>query len=741
MILQIARLIAACLLALSASPDTSSGFQENRRAAYADAPVPDDVKVDLLASGAPQFKVIAEMFSQFMADWQAKDVDRLADHFYFDRILQELRSQRVFEGLGLDDADVAAFIEGVKPTMGWSLVNSPMLRLNRHEIRSIQLAANGREARVIVRHSSSDGVRGYVRWWLVEVENRWRIFDMEDLDSGVRVSTGAVVTGAHLIRTQKLDEVRDSLRELTRLVPMLFDGKFDEVEAGLERLTDRELPPLFDAMRWIMLASSKIGLVEPEEALACIERASTLRADMPVLDLLRAAAYNMADKPDRAVLHAQKYLEVMGHDAEAFLHLGDALAALEQPDAAADAYRKGLADNPESIENLIGLGHVLPKERKKELGDHFVRFASPAELIEPLGEEFFDDADTLAVLVEAFRKVAPDDVNVALYGGRELVLREQFADAATMLRAAIERARDGDKRNELTESYLDAMIHMKKSLEGYESARDARHAFRYVAQWLTFDEDSATLRKLIDSHAKSHANDRWLLYYSGEAYLIDGMYDDAETAFALGMAQTTRELDREDFRERRVFARFKSGRGLSAYDDIGPRKETFDQLAELFFGAGNADDLGKLVVAQRARDPDDADLPRWDVDVLWLRKDYATALAQLRSGEREFLDDEQGDVFWFMDRLVRALVRLGKHSDAVAAATSRSVDDFDTVVLVLAHAAAGDVEQTIKTFEQALKEGYDLSDLYEDEDLGPVLRSEKFRDLREKHPPPTVEIP
>lgn len=731
---RIARLSTVCLLTLLIPRAALPFFQENPRAAETGVQTPQDEKLTLLARDAPEFESIAGMFQRFMTDWQAQDADRLADHFYFDRMLQELRSQRLFEELGLGDAAVAAFIEGVKPTMGRSLVNSPMLRLKRHEIRSIQLAASGREARIIVRHSSSDGIRGYVRWWLVNVDDRWRIYDMEDLETGFRVSTGAVLTGAQLIRSQKFDELRRAIRELTQLVPMMLDRKYEEVEVGLERLSDRELPLPFEPMRWMMAAASKIGLVEPTEALACIEKASDLRADMPVLHLLRAAAYNMLEKPEQAVVHAQRYLEIMGEDAEAFMHLGDALAALDRSEAAADAYRKGLADNADSIENLIGLVRVLPKDAKQELSEHVARLSKPQEQFDFIASEFTDDADTLEVLVESLRKRSPDDPSVALYGGMVKVSREQFDEAATLLRSAFDRARDDDQRESLHEWFLFAMMRAKKPLEGYTAVPDARHAFRYVAEWLVADDAAAALRTLIEAHGKSHSDDPWLHYFTAAAFVIEGKYAEADKAYAAGMALPLDDEASEEFRSGRVFARFQAGRGLSAYEEFGPRKQTFDQLAELMFDAKHADHLEKLVAAHRAHSPDDSNLRRWDVEVLWLRKDYAAAVELLRTNEKAFVDGE-ADEWWYVDRLVRVLVRLGKSQAAVSEVRSRDINNFDTLLLVLAYAAAGDVEQTIRAFEQCLEEGYDLDELYGDEDLGPILRSDAFRTLRTKYPP------
>ena len=61
------------------------------------------------------------------------------------------------------------------------------------------------------------------------------------------------------------------------------------------------------------------------------------------------------------------------------------------------------------------------------------------------------------------------------------------------------------------------------------------------------------------------------------------------------------------------------------------------------------------------------------------------------------------------------------------------------VLLVLAHAATGDARQTAPSEQNSAAAQPSCGACYQDPDLGPLLRSDPFRDLREKFPEPPAE--
>jgi hypothetical protein len=119
--------------------------------------------------------------------------------------------------------------------------------------------------------------------------------------------------------------------------------------------------------------------------------------------------------------------------------------------------------------------------------------------------------------------------------------------------------------------------------------------------------------------------------------------------------------------------------------------------------------------------------------LLWLRKDYEPAVKLLREHANELAEGVEHE-WWYVDRLVRSLVRLGKPADAAAVVRARDVANFDTPLLVLAYAATGDLNRTIEAIQQCIAEDYTLVQLYDDDDLGPILKTDALRSVREKFP-------
>ena len=130
--------------------------------------------------------------------------------------------------------------------------------------------------------------------------------------------------------------------------------------------------------------------------------------------------------------------------------------------------------------------------------------------------------------------------------------------------------------------------------------------------------------------------------------------------------------------------------------------------------------------------------PVWQLEVYWLNKDHAAAI--------KLMNEHRDGVFksdryrWKLNRyMVRCLIKLGRFAEAIAHAEGQIKNKYDHAVpLVLAHAATQDVKQTMAVLERFHHQRYLLEDCYRDEDLGPILRSDRFRALRERFPEPKI---
>jgi tetratricopeptide (TPR) repeat protein len=685
-------------------------------------------------------RAIRELFDGLNGALQRSDAVAVGNHFDADRMLAEMERQPGWPSYRLGQR--RQILTGMAAGIGQSLVRNPLFRWDRIRIQRYYPAEGPPEALVYVRHfSDEDSVSFKTRWWLMRDGDRWRVYDFEDLDAGNRASSTMGVAMASLLAARQpppwMSAVRDNLQPAYQAIAA---GETDRAERQLTALP-AGLPGTIDAVRLALLASIRLGQNRAEECLQLLDQAEARNPDLPMAHALRAAACNQLGRFEDAVRHGRRHIELLGDDANTYEQIGIALERLSRHDEAADAYRKALDDVPDSPELLRTLCRLLPGGQKKEIGERFARLKKPAEDFEVFADWFVDTKDRAAldVLLEVY-KAAPDDPVVAYYRALGRILAGEFGDADAGVRAAIPRLPD-DKRPSYVTRFLSAMTDAGRMLDGYRAAPDPVQAFRFLADELLETSDPKQnldrLRELMAEHRKRQPDDVWLDYFEGEAQMAAKNYDAAEQAYAAGAARASDDDTREMFRSARVYARVEGGKGLSAYAEIGPRKKTFDQLAQLFTAGNRTNELNELLAAHRANDPADADLPVWQAEYHWLRKEYGPVVDILT--EHRALADQPLQSWRYGDRLVRSLVRLQRFADARREFNALPEKTRPPILDTVVAAAAGDVDGTARALAAQGERGYGVLFLYRDADLGPALRSEPFRALREKYPEPPSE--
>jgi hypothetical protein len=305
---------------------------------------------------------------------------------------------------------------------------------------------------------------------------------------------------------------------------------------------------------------------------------------------------------------------------------------------------------------------------------------------------------------------------------------------------------DAASRSNYVAGFVTAMASADKPIEGYDAvpAAHAGEAFRALAEKL-LDEDeegsapSPQLPKLIEAHRKREPKDVYLDYFAGVMHHRKKEYDLAESAFAACMTKPLDPEEREMFRAERVIARFHAGKGMSAYKDVGPADATFTQLARLYGYSSDAKNLAELVAEHRKASPDHPGVHYWQAEVDWLNKDYAKAAEAFARGRDRWKDTPEF-AHRGPDRLVRSLIRLKRADEAWRElARDPAVPANDPLLEAAVRAANGDVIGAGKAMDKWVGMGRPSAAFYSDEDLGPLLRTEAFGQLREQFPPPAAK--
>ncbi len=155
-------------------------------------------------------------------------------------------------------------------------------------------------------------------------------------------------------------------------------------------------------------------------------------------------------------------------------------------------------------------------------------------------------------------------------------------------------------------------------------------------------------------------------------------------------------------------------------------------LAETCVSLKDAAQLRALMVVERRLRPDALRTLAMEAAARTLAGDHAGAVRLLEMGRGLLLRPGRDGL-----ALVRALVSAGRVADAVREAETQDRMRRGTLRgLMLAYAAAGDVEKCLAVLRRPDASTYLATSAYHDRDLGPLLRGEMFAALRAQYPPP-----
>ncbi len=366
--------------------------------------------------------------------------------------------------------------------------------------------------------------------------------------------------------------------------------------------------------------------------------------------------------------------------------------------------------------------------------------------IEPMQETFDQLASLFAQdkkwaelesLVQAQRKELGDGPDLLFQQARATLALRGPAEAVPLLEKAHKEQAEVYKRNQYVHTFVYDMRAAGKWLDGYRLAPDKLAAFQALAPVLLAEKKDKELEQLLREHRLGYPADPHVQTYQGELHLLRGQVEQAEQRFAAAPGVPS---SAENWANRRGLfrARVKAGKAAATYQEFGANGQTFQELVQLCVQDRLVGQLQELVTVHRAADPDDPELPLWELEIKWLKQDYEGTLQLLRA----LRQDERALTFqsWKTDDyLIRSLVRLKRSKEAIQEAeTVMKSKAGNQVLLVLAHASASDPKQTLAVVEKLALQPWLLSSCYRDADLGPILRSEAFKAFRAKFPEPKV---
>jgi predicted Zn-dependent protease len=574
-----------------------------------------------------------------------KDRKGAVEHFDLERLFDEVKDQ------GLLPPEVVRsrrdFVHGMGIGMDQALQRQAEVDLwTSFEIRNLK-KLQGNEAVVIVRHKAADGTITKIRWWVSKRTGQWKVYDYEDLDTSMRISTvmASVIQGG-IRNAPAAGKAMQNIGEAMIALGLHQDA--DAAERKLQAAAGVPLPRPAEGLRHLAQGMIHLQRNRVEDALASWEQSHRSHPDMPALDLFKAVAYNRLARWEDALKHLKTYEDLLGDDANVCREKGQALLGLNRKPEAAAAYRKALGYNAEDMDCFLGLLDTQ-EPHSKELAALLKTTANARATFDLCADDCVNRRDGLMLerLAAALRSLDPRHPSVDYYAALAKAWRHDITTALKDFGALLAKEKDAALRDHFLDKFVDAAADTGKAEHLYAALPDAKEAFRMVAAELHKRFVLDELRDVVAAHKKKHPGDPLLVIYEAQLHLDDEEHEVADKEF-LRAAKLVDAATLDFFRAGRVAARYHTGNALPALKEIEPRRDTFRQLAHLCLGDKKLDLLEALLGAYAELEPDDPEAARFRMRLAIRRGNIDAGVAQFRKliaretdqREREITEDD-----------------------------------------------------------------------------------------------------
>ncbi len=609
------------------------------------------------------------------------------------------------------------------------------LGVTRYEVKGIRKAFSVQTGQahayreVFVRFTYEDGSQD--RFWLLMRQDTkpWQCCDHVNLDMGWR---GSELSTRFLLDVDQWEIDRIHLRFET-----LIDAHIKVAECDPEaaiRLAEPVDPTqtILESYRHAVLGRAYLDMGQMTRALHHFNLAQDLRPSYRYVSIYKAQACNGLGLYDRALEHLDEYADALGPCQDVEFLRGEAYQALGSPPKAADAYRRAMEHRP-WLMPLLGFGQVVEADRAGEVGRYYLKLDAPTESFYALANAYMDaGADhSLSALLDAHRRIKPDDQALPFYRAQVLRIQGELPGAIELLRETLPSITNAELRPIYEREVVLMHLADDQPLKGYAWAPDKLDAFATLAAELVGLGDDERLGELIRAHRANHPDDPVLATYTGEWHL---MRDEPAKALpyyrAAFKASTDDPAQAELRRVNLVYCLHVLDRRREAYRTVGPKADTFRQLAMLLNSEGDRDGLAELARMRLADAPTNGEALYWLGEALYQQGEIDQAHDALQAACRH-IDEDHPYQLSIADKLIRCLIRQRRFDQAESLARDYREKHRDPYYeLLLATRRDKQPATALRLARKLERNGYLLHRLMEDPDMAVGLQRPAMQPLR-----------
>ncbi|MCA9547432.1 MAG: hypothetical protein KC613_23675 [Myxococcales bacterium] len=231
---------------------------------------------------------------------------------------------------------------------------APILNWQHTEILRAEALAGGRQVLTVRHRSERLNTVFRRRYWVRPGLLGWKIYDVEDVDVGVRTSE-ALAVGITAGRAAETPPWIPKVQALWGLIGTIQAGQVAEARATLLALSPEGLPVAFARTYWLLRVAAQADL----DAAAALEDAAEAHAALggaapSALWLVAADARLTTGDAQGALGDVERFLQAFPGDPEALAVRGFARRALGQADGARADFDQALRAAPRLLDAWAG---------------------------------------------------------------------------------------------------------------------------------------------------------------------------------------------------------------------------------------------------------------------------------------------------------------------------------------------------------------------------------------------------
>jgi predicted Zn-dependent protease len=361
------------------------------------------------------------------------------------------------------------------------------------------------------------------------------------------------------------------------------------------------------ALRELVWAQLEAARMNHARALAHLDAAERARPGTPIVLLRRGEALVGLERWNEACNCLEEYRGTTEDSLDILLPLGLAYRRLGQQPQADEVYRKLCDKYPKHPEALFGQ-LVSPGPVPIDLAERFARLPDPAGSFDYVAEALAAHENYVSLLefCQSQRREGRTSPSLHFYEGIAHAAARSPEKATASFRQALRAQPNKETRKGWRARAFKALLMPDQPERAYPFADD-HHAFFRRLVGVPERLSTERLVWLINQHAARHPDDPLIPLFRALVLARDDKFQEADEAFRRALANPEAEKAKDIVRATRVRVKYNLGRAMEAYREIGPAKDTFEQLAILVEDDA-PEELAALIKAHEAKHPDGAEL-------------------------------------------------------------------------------------------------------------------------------------